>query len=354
MFIAPSVVLVASMALARIGPADDDMELVRAALEAYCTSIDTLELRVQRTYSDQETEPQSSEYFLALKGKRIFHEEYAHPDERVKRSFWFFDGERQTGVRQLGAVPSVGFTEFKEEKFYNNEHPVWFLGLYLRAPRRIPVFQCLSPTERPAGVVCEVTKSIVGGSEVFLLSVRYQRSEATDYFSRFTYKLDPARSFLPMEITVDAPDRKNGGTVRLETWRVLQFAEVVDPSQSELRWFPERVLGTGQINRTKWNCEYKYVDVKVNQPFEESLFTYSIPQGAHVIDHVNNTSYVQGGLEAISKGLDETTIEGVKLSRNTVELDARPRFYSTWLAIAVALVSSVTLIVILFRRYALK
>ena len=87
---------------------------------------------------------------------------------------------------------------------------------------------------------------------------------------------------------------------------------------------------------------------------DDSLFSYSIPEGSQVLDHQKNTSYVQGGLATLSKGLDESAAQGASLALNAVQLDARPRFYSTWIALVLALVSSGALVVLLLRRIVRK
>ncbi len=336
-----------------LNTADDDVALVRAALESYCTSIDTWECRVRRTYSDQETKGDHSENFLAMKGKKIFFEYHSPLDSRIGRSFWFFDGQRKTGVQVLVSVPTVGYSEFKEQEFYYNDHPVWFAGLFLRAPRRVPLYECLGP-DKPKNVECDVKKISPGRTELFSLSVLYAWNDTGDNFSRVTYTLEPKKDFLPKEIIVEGPDRESGGIKRLETWHVSDFTEVLDPSTSRNRWFPIKVVGKGQIGDTKWNCTYEFLDVKINHTIDDVLFSYSVPEGSQVNDHQKNTSYVQGGLATLSKGLDASAAQGASLSRDAVRLDARPRFYSTWIALVLALVSSGALIFVLLRRFAQK
>lgn len=319
---------------------DDDRALVCAALEDYCTSMRSLECRYRRTYTDAEHQGEVSEEYLVMKETKLFFEYCTLRDPRYKRAFWFYDGRRKTAVTELTTSTTVGFSEFDEEWYYN-EYPMWFAGMYLRARKRVPVYEQLRSDSD-----CEVVSTPTGE---FVFSIHYDFDREKKYFEQFTYTVDPTKGFLPKSIAIDVPVGKAREVKRLSTWQIVECRQVPDEGDGGHRWFPTKIVGTGELGG-RWQSIYEMLEVKINAPIPDSFFSYSIPDGAQVIDEQKNETYIQGGFGALQEQLDATATEAVAFSRGGVELDATPRFYSTWLGAASATICTVAILLLLLRR----
>jgi hypothetical protein len=134
-----------------------------------------------------------------------------------------------------------------------------------------------------------------------------------------TVKIDPARDFLPQELTITESADNITWPGWEQRWKILDFRQVLDERTNRQRWFP--VLGILSQGKTKAPTIKMQVDkVRINPTLPLTMFRPQIPDGTTVSDVTRDGSgkiVIKGGHIAISNRIKDLTEQAPRFARTS-------------------------------------